>query len=368
MDGMLSDRGTQATGRARRRVRGYHRATFAPLPPPMNFPFPCSTAPRRVSRAWLPLAAVVLVAAAAAFPALAQAPAGHVLRIVVGAGPGAGADIPARLLAHGLEAELGEPMIVDNRPGGEGFIAARQVASAPSDGRTLLFAFGSQFAINPAIFASLPYDPQRDFAPIMLLARQPALLAVHPSLPVTTLRELVDYTRANPKTVNYGAGTSTFMLIAESLKLRTGADMQHIPFSGASQVLTALLAGTVQVAVLPAQGSIASAQAGRIRVLAVSGDTRLRQLPGVPTLSESGPGDEVPVWTALFAPAGTPPRAIDAIRAAALRVLAQPAVHERWTADADVIVGSTPEELAATVVRDTERMKSLVKAIGLPLR
>lgn len=334
----------------------------------MNFPLSPSTAPRRPVCAWFPLAVVALVTAASAFPALAQAPAAHAIRIVVGVGPGAGADVTARLLAQGLETELGEPVIVDNRPGGEGFIAARLVASAPPDGRTILFALGSQFAINPAIFASLPYDPQRDFAPITLLARQPALLAVHPSLPVTTLRELVDYTRAHPSSVNYGAGTSTFMLIAESLKLRTGADMQHIPFNGAGQAFTALLAGTVQVSVLPAIGTVGSAQAGRIRVLAVSGDTRLRQFPGVPTLSEAGQGNDVPVWTALFAPAGTPPRVIDAIRAAVLRVLAQPSVHERWTADADVIVGSTPEELAATVVRDTERMKALVKAIGLPLR
>lgn len=334
----------------------------------MNLPLPSFQFLTATLRAFGPLAAVALLAAASASAALAQGTAAQAIRIVVGVGPGVGADVTARLLAHGLEAELGEPVIVDNRPGAEGFIAARQVASAPPDGRTLLFALGSQFAINPAIFASLPYDPQRDFAPITLLARQPALLAAHPSLPVTTLRELVDYTRAHPSTVNYGTGTSTFMLIAESFKHRTGADMQHVPFNGAGQAHTALLAGTVQVSVLPAIGAIGSAQAGRIRVLAVSGDTRLRQLPGVPTLAESGQGVDVPVWTALFAPAGTPSRVIDTIRAAILRVLAQPSIRERWTADGDVIVGSTPEELAEAILRDTERMKALVQAIALSPR
>lgn len=334
----------------------------------MNLPLPSSRVLTALLRALGSLVAVALLVAASASAALARGPASQAIRIVVGVGPGVGADVTARLLAQGLEAELGEPVIVDNRPGAEGFIAARQVASAPPDGRTLLFAFGSQFAINPAVFASLPYDPQRDFTPITLLARPAALIVVHPSLPVTTLRELVDYTRAHPSTVNYGTGTSTFMLIAESFKLRTGADMQHVPFNGAGQAHTALLAGTVQVSVLPGVGVIGSAQAGRIRVLAVSGDKRLRQLPGVPTFAESGQADEVPVWNALLAPAGTPPRVVGMIRAAVLRVLAQPSIRERWTADGDVIVGSTPEELAETILRDTERMKALVQAIALPPR
>jgi tripartite-type tricarboxylate transporter receptor subunit TctC len=297
----------------------------------MNLPLPSFLPLTAALRTLGSLATVALLVAASASAALARGPAPQAIRIVVGVGPGVGADVTARLLAQGLEAELGEPVIVDNRPGADGFIAARQVASAPPDGRTLLFGLGSQFAINPAIFASLPYDPQRDFAPITLLARQPALFVAHPSLPVTTLRELLDHTRAHPSTVNYGTGTSTFMLIAEA-------------------------------------GAIGSAQAGRLRVLAVSGDKRLRQLPGVPTLAESGQGDEVPVWTALLAPAGTPPRVVHTIREAVLRVLAQPSIRERWTADADVIVGSTPEELAATILRDTERMKALVKEIALPLR
>ncbi len=334
----------------------------------MNLPLPSFLALTAALRALGSLAAVALLVAASASAALARGPASQAIRIVVGVSPGVGADVTARLLAQGLEAELGEPVIVDNRPGADGFIAARQVASAPPDGRTLLFALGSQFAINPAIFASLPYDPQRDFAPITLLALEPALFVAHPSLPVTTLRELVDYTRAHPSTVNYGTGTSTFMLIAESFKFRSGADMRHIPFNSAGQAHTALLAGTVQVSVLPAAGAIGSVQAGRLRVLAVSGDRRLRKLPDVPTLAESGQGDEVPVWTALLAPAGTPPRVVDAIRVAVLRVLAQPSIRERWTADAELIVGSTPEELAATILRDTERMKALVKAIALPLR
>lgn len=323
---------------------------------------------RRTSAALVLGALAALVACASVSPSRAQAPASHAVRIVVGVAAGSGADLTARMLAHALEAELGESVIVDNRPGGEGFIAARQVASALPDGRTLLFGLGSQFAINPAIFTSLPYDPKRDFAPIMMIARQPALIVVHPSLPVQTLGELADYTRAHPGTVSYGVGTSTFMLIAEAFKQRTGADMLHVPFKGSGPALNALLSGTVQVAVQAATAMLAHAESGRVRALAVSGERRLVALPDVPTLAESGQSDEVPVWTALFAPAGTPPGAIDTLHAAVMLAFARGSLRERWLAHAETLVLGTPEALAAAVARDTVRMKALAKSINLAPR
>jgi tripartite-type tricarboxylate transporter receptor subunit TctC len=289
------------------------------------------------------------------------------IRLVTGVGAG-GHDNSTRLLAEGLSKELGVPVIVDSRPGADGIIGVREVTSAPPDGYTLLSALGSQVAINPATFASLPYDTLRDLAPVSLVARQPLLVAVHPSLPVATLKELVDYTRAHPGTVNYSTATGTFMLAAESLKRRTGADMLHIPYSGGAPALTALVSGTVQVSVIAGTTAIPQAKAGKIRALAVSGASRLAQLPDVPTFTESGIGEDVPVWSAVFAPAGTPRPIVDRIHAAIVRVLATPATRDRFIANSETIVASTPEELAATVVRDTAAMKDLVRAIGLPLR
>jgi tripartite-type tricarboxylate transporter receptor subunit TctC len=291
----------------------------------------------------------------------------QVIRLVIGVGPG-GHDTSTRILAEGLTRELGVPVIVDSRPGADGIIGVREVTSARPDGYTLLFALGSQIAINPALFASLPYDPQRDLVPVSLVARQPLLIAVHPSLPVASVRELVEYTRAHPGTVNYSAVTGTFMLAAESFKHRTGADMQHIPYNGGAPALNALVAGTVQVSVISGTTAIPQAKAGKIRALAVTGSSRLSQLPDVPTFSEAGVAEDVPVWSAMFAPAGTPGHVVDRFRAALVRVLETPSVRERFVANFETIVLSTPEELAATVVRDSARMRALVKAVGLPPR
>ncbi|CAG0948897.1 hypothetical protein BURK1_00069 [Burkholderiales bacterium] len=313
-------------------------------------------------------AVACLLASLASPGAAAQGYPERAIRLVVGVAPGSGHDQSSRLLADGLEKELRVPVIVDNRPGADGIIAVHQVTAAPPDGYTLLAGLGSQVAINPAIFANLPYDPQRDLTPVSLVARQPLLVAVHPSLPVTSLRELVAYTRAHPGTVSYSAGTSTFMLAAESLKRRTGADMLHIPYNGGGPAMMALVAGTVQVSMIAGTTAIPQAKAGKIRVLAVSSAARLPQLPDVPTFAESGVGDDVPVWSAMFAPAGTPPHIVGRLRAAIARVFDTPAIRDRFVANSEIPEASTPEELAATMSRDTAGMRELVKAIGLPLR
>lgn len=311
--------------------------------------------------AMLSLALVPQLVAAQAYP-------DKLIRLVIGVPAGSGADLGSRILAAGLEAELGQRVIVDNRPGADGIIAVRHVTTAPADGYTLLYGLGSQIAINPATFASLPYDPKRDLVPISLVTRQPLLLAVHPSLPVTTVKGLVAHTRAHPGTVNYGSGTSTFMLAAEAFKQQTGADMMNIPFNGNGPAVTALVAGTVQVVVAATPGAMGHVQSGAIRVLAVSGSKRLAEQLDVPTFAEAGLEEDVPVWTGLFAPAGTPREVVDRLHAAVVHALGTQTVRDRFVANADIVVTSTPEELAAVAARDTARMEALVKRIGLPLR
>lgn len=274
----------------------------------------------------------------------------------------------ARVVADALAPELGQPVIVENRAGADGIIAVRHVASAPPDGQTLLFGFGSQFAINPVLYASLPYDAKRDFVPVTLVAYQVAAIAVEQALPMASVRALVDYSRSHPDTVNYGTSTSTFMLMAESFKQQTGADMLHVPFSGSPQLLTALLSGTIQVAFMTVQGLAPQLKSGKFRVLAVTGAARVPQLPDVPTFTEIGLRDDVPVWTAVFAPAGTPATVVATLNKAIVNVLRQPSVRQQFEKTAQTVVGSTPAELADVVSRDLVRMDAVVKRSGLPKR
>ena len=313
--------------------------------------------------------------AAAAFSALlfalssaaaGQTPGDRPIRLVAPSAAGSGHDLSTRILADGLAAELGQVVIVENRPGADGILAAERVATAAPDGTTLLSGLGSQFAINPAIYARLPYDPQRDFEPVSLIARQTLFIAVNPTLPVSTPQELATWSRAHPGTIDYATATNTFMLAAESFKHRTGADMMHVPYQSGAPAMNALVSGIVEVSVISATSAISFAKAGRIRVLAVMGPARVRDLPDVPTFAELGLPEDVPVWSALAAPAGTPKAVVERLHAAVVRALARPEIRERFLAGAEVPVGSTSAELAATIVRDTERMKALVKAIGLP--
>lgn len=315
------------------------------------------------------LVGLALVLAVAVGTAGAQVAADRTTRIVVSLAAGSGNDLSTRVLADGLQAELGHAVIVDNRPGADGAIAVRQVASASPDGSTLLSGLGSIVAINPALRNDLPYDPKRDLVPVAMVARQPLLLIVAPTVPATTLREFVEYARRQRGAVNYGAGTNTFMLAGELFKQVAGVEMQHIPFNGSGPVVTAVMAGTVQAAFITAAAVIGPAKSGKLRVLAVTGSERLAQLPDVPTFSEEGiTGLDIPVWSAIYAPAGTPREVVDRLNAAIRRALSTPSVRDRLTANAETIVGSSPEALAATAERDAAKMKELVTRIGLAPR
>lgn len=297
--------------------------------------------------------------------AAAQPLADRPIRLVVGVPAGSGADLSARVIAEALEADLGQRVLVDNRPGADGIIAVRQVTGAPPDGTTLLFGLSSQFVVNPATRGDLPYDPLGDLVPISQLAFQRTVLATHPSLPVATAQELVAWTRAHPGTVSYSSGTSTFMLMAEAFKQATGADLLHVPFSGSGAAVLALVAGTVQSSFALPNDCLPHASAGRLRVLAVSGGTRMRQLPDTPTFAELGVRDEISVWTGLFAPAGTPASVTERIRDAAVRSMALPKVRENCEATGQDAVGSTAGELAAIIRRDIPLAKAIAKRSGV---
>lgn len=313
------------------------------------------------------VALVVAGALASAGAPSAQVNADRPIRLVIGVAPGGGPDLAARTLAEGLQGELGLKVIVENRPGADGAIAARNAALAPADGSTLLYALASQMVINPAVYANPGYDPQRDFAPVSLVARQPVLLVVNPAVPAASVQAFVAYTKARPGTVNYSTSTSTFMLAGEQFARITGANMQNIPFNGGSVAsLTAVVSGTVDASMVSGPTAIQTARDGRLRVLAVSGTARLDDLPDVPTFADAGvAGFDIPVWSAVFAPAGTPRPVVDRLNAAIVRVLRAPAVAKRFQANVETVVASTPEELAETLARDGARVRELVARIGL---
>ncbi|MFO1412451.1 MAG: tripartite tricarboxylate transporter substrate binding protein [Burkholderiales bacterium] len=288
------------------------------------------------------------------------------VRFIVGAPPGSGMDLATRIVTERMRDELRQPMVVENRPGADGAIAARTVATAPPDGYTLLPSTGSQMTVNPALQKDLPYDPLRAFEPIGFYARVPLVLVVNPSVPATTVRELVAYAKANPDALNYGTGGSVFMLAAEQLKKLTGMPMRHIPFNGVPPSVSATVAGDVQVSIANVAPSLGHIKAGKLRALALLGPARDPLLPDVPTIAEAGvKGFDIDVWLGLFAPAGTPPDVTQRLAAALARAVQAPETREKLAAAGSVPLAGSGPELARLVRRELAEYDALARDIGI---
>jgi len=314
------------------------------------------------------LAALVLALALAGPAAGAPFPVpGKPVRVVVGFAAGGGTDLQARLLAPHLAQALGVPVVVENRPGASTMLAAQEVARAAADGHTVLYTFNGTFTQNPHTFASLPYDPFRDFTPLSLGARGPLLLVAHVSLPARDLRELADYGRANPGTLSYasfGAGTSSH-LFGELVARQAGVPMIHVPYKGAGDAAKDLLAGRVPLMVDSAASALPQIRGGRLRALGVIAERRSPLLPDVPTLAEQGYRDlDLSGWLAFFGPANLPPDVVSALNAAIAKALAAPEVRDGFAQGAYEAVPSTPEELAALTRETYERWGRIVKSLG----
>jgi tripartite-type tricarboxylate transporter receptor subunit TctC len=275
-------------------------------------------------------------------------------------------DNVARLIAQRLNDKWGQPVIVNNRPGGGSTIGTSIVAKAAPDGHTLLVTTFA-LAVNSSL-QKTPYDPVKDFAAITELSSIPLMLVVHPSLPVTTLQEFIAYSKAQPKGVDYatsGAGTSTH-LAAEMFKAMTGANLVHVPFKGNAEVMNALLGGHVKVHFGLSASTLQHVRAGTLRVLAVTTEKRLAELPDVPTIAELGyPGYEISSWQGVFAPAGTPRDIIDRLGHEIVQLIQSPAVAERIRREGAVPIGSTPDVFALRFKSEVEKWAKVAKAAGL---
>ncbi len=254
------------------------------------------------------------------------------MRIIVSFGPGGGADLITRLLTPGMAERLGQPVLVENRAGAGGNVAAAAVARAAPDGHTLLASNPGPFSINPFIYPQPGYAPERDFAGVALMADMPHVLVANRELPVADLRQMVAWVRDNPARANYGSGGvgSSGHLSFELLKLRTGMALQHVPFRSSADALTAVLAGDVQFALDTLPVYLARIQDGGVRALAIGSTSRSPVLPDLPTVREAGVADfAAAVWFALAAPRATPAPVLAQLNAAATAALARPEVVER---------------------------------------
>ena len=268
------------------------------------------------------------------------------IRLIVPFAAGGPTDIIGRLMAHGMEKELGQNIIVENKPGGGSNIGSELVARAKPDGYTLLLGTIAN-ATSMSIYNNLNYNTERDLVAITQFMSSPSVLVVNPSLPIKTLKELIAYAKANPGKLSYassGAGGSPH-LAGEMLKLRSNIDLLHVPYKGASPALNDVMGGNVSMGFMTAAGALPSINAGKLRAIAVAGSQRLPQLPDVPTMAEAGmPDFEVSSWNGLFAPAGTPPAILKKLADAALKVINQPEMQKQFESHASQGVGGTPEQ------------------------
>lgn len=318
---------------------------------------------RACLRTALALAAAPLLSSAP-FSAHADAWPQRPIRLLVPYGPGGSSDVVARAVAVEMSRDLGQQVIVENKGGGQGSIATVEAARARPDGYTLILGHVGTLAVNPTMMPNLSYDPRRDFAPIILLAKLPMVFAVGAKVPAATLPEFVALARAKPGVLNYGsAGNgSAGHLAFEMLKTAAAIDVVHVPYKGTGAQVTDLLAGNIDAAAAGIPGLLPHAQAGKIKIVAVGSAQRLPILPDVPTVAEQGyPGFESSQWFGLLAPAGTPQEAISRLQAAAQRALRTDAVRQRLAHDAAEPSGAGPAEFAAFIDAEERRWSQVVK-------
>jgi tripartite-type tricarboxylate transporter receptor subunit TctC len=300
--------------------------------------------------------------------ALAQSYPTRTVRVIVPYPPGGGNDLIARATADELTKRTGQQFIVDNRAGGSTIIGAELAARAPADGYTLLVTSGTTFAIVPNLKARIPYDPVQDFAPVSLLAVQPYMLVVNPSLPVRNVQQLIALATANPGKIAFaspavGAGGH---LAAELFKIMTGTDLQHVPYRGASQALTDLVSGQVSLMFSSPASVHAFVAGGKLRAIAITSAQRSPLAPGVPTVAEGGvPGYESIQWNAMAAPRGTPQAAIDRLKGELVAAMKLPAFRERLLAQGFDGATSSPQALADLIKADLARYAKFIKTLGI---
>jgi tripartite-type tricarboxylate transporter receptor subunit TctC len=288
--------------------------------------------------------------------ALAQAFPNKPLRLVIPFTTGGGNDIVARIVAAKMSDGLGQPVVAENRPGAQGIIAVENVAKSAPDGHSILMGPSGPMSINPAIYAKLPYNTLRDFQPISMIGSFPLILVVNPSTSVRSVKDLVEFARANPSKINYGSTAATFQLSSELFNLQTGTRFQHIPYKGSGDMVNAVMSGEITMALADPPPSAGPLKGGKVRGLAITASARHPSWPDLPTLAEAGvPGMDITIWMGLFVPAGTPTAIVTRLHQELVRVLALPDVRERMAGLGVDPSGMSPEDFTKRVAADIAR-------------
>jgi tripartite-type tricarboxylate transporter receptor subunit TctC len=297
---------------------------------------------------------------------LAQAWPAKPIQFVIPFAAGGGSDVMARIIAEPLSQRLGVQVIVDNKPGGGATIGADYVAKSPPDGYTWLYTSPGPQIINPFLMKKLPYDPDKDLLPVVRLGTFTSVLAVHPSVPAKTVKELIDYAKANPKKLNFasaGIGSGS-QLASEYFKTVAGIEIVHVPYKGTGNALQDLIAGNVQMTIDSMAALLPAIKAGQLRALGVTTPQRSPNLPDVPTLAETLAGFDASPMNYLSVRGGTPREIVDRINREVNAVLVMPAVRERLLGIGVVVSPSTPEEIAAQVKSEQVKWKKVVEVSG----
>jgi tripartite-type tricarboxylate transporter receptor subunit TctC len=303
----------------------------------------------------------------AALPAAAQEWPTRQVKLIVPFGPGSTPDIVMRLIADHLQHKLGQSFVVENKPGASGNLGTDEVAKAKPDGYTLGLSIGGPLAINPLLFAGMPYDPAKDLALITLLTSQPSALVVNAGLGVETVAGLIDLLRQNPGKYNYGSigNGSLSHLAMEAIGLKSGTQMVHIPYASSPAAMTAIIRGDVQMGCLPAISVTPHAGSGQVKILAITTRARSALLPGIVTLREAGVDVEADAWNGLIAPARTPEAVITAVRHAVIDALNSPAIREKLAAQIMEPTPTTPAEFRARIEADIARWTPVIRAANI---
>lgn len=289
------------------------------------------------------------------------------IRMIAPSSAGGPVDVIARAISVSLGDMLGQQIVVDNRAGAAGLIGAEIVAKSVPDGYTLLMGFSGPLAIVPHLVKQVPYDTNKDFTPVTLAASAPYVLLVHPSLPVKSVKELIDLAKSQPGKLNFASGGTGvgIHMAGELFNVAAGVKITHVPYKGAGPGMTALLAGEVNMMFNGLSAALPQVKAGRLRALAVGGDKRSTLLPDLPTVAESGLQFNTSGWYGLLGPAGLPRALVTKLRADTLRAMAAPEAKDRLTALAVEVIGSTPEAFADLLKQEYAQWGKVVKAAGL---
>ncbi len=307
----------------------------------------------------------VITSVIAGGSATAQSYPSKPVRLLIPFPPGGGTDILARMVAQRLSDALGQPVVADNRPAVDGVVASETLARAAPDGYTLLLV-SSSHAINPAIGRKLPYDTLRDFKPVTQTASQQLFLTVHPSLPAKTVRELIDYAKARPQSLNYGSSSNAVVLPMELFNAIAGIKTTHIPYKGSAPMLNDLIGGQINLAIAAAVSALPHIRTARLRALAVGDSKRSVILPELPTMAEAGvPGYQAVIWSGMLAPANTPDSIIERLYRETAALVLSAEFKERLVQLGSDAVGSTPAQWGQFIKLEIDKWEKIAKLAGV---